>query len=224
MSLATHAFAATPMGGVILGFNPSRFMEAPGPCFSAVVQRTWREDGTIDSARAVLNLLPKTERARILGEYTAMGGGGAARLANDADLFLPFLAQRLPDPSHALTLCRMAMALNRAREAAESFVAPSEDDLRPGGPVRRGRDARMVRFHADPEALIAALAGGSPPPLERSGPVILIAPGLPRFWRVASQAEAALWYRLPASDAPLSLCRRLITEGAVIAGQGSTGW
>ena len=76
----------------------------------------------------------------------------------------------------------------------------------------------MVRFHADPEALIAALAGGSPPPLERSGPVILIAPGLPRFWRVASQAEAALWYRLPASDAPLSLCRRLFTEGAVIAG------
>lgn len=214
MTLTTHAFAATPVGGVILGFDPTRFMEAPSPRFSALVARSWRADRSVDPAGAVLSLLSRMERARLTGEYAVSGGAGMAGLAEETDRFLPFLAQRLPDPSHALTLCRMVMALERARTAAERFVSPEGAATRPGTLVCRGRDARMVRFHADPDAIMEAMNGGVLPPVERSGPVILIAPGLPRLWRVASQAEAALWYRLPATDVPAVLCRRLVAEGA----------
>jgi hypothetical protein len=57
------------------------------------------------AARAVLTLLSDVERRRVVGDYVDQGGGLALFLAAESEAFLAYLAPRLRDPSHALTIC-----------------------------------------------------------------------------------------------------------------------
>jgi hypothetical protein len=56
------------------------------------------------AARSVLALLPDLEKRRVVSDYVDQGGGLALFLAAESEAFLAFLADRLPDPSHALTI------------------------------------------------------------------------------------------------------------------------
>jgi len=81
--------------------------------------------------------------------------------------------------------------------------------------IVRGSHAALVWFHAEPEAVLLALTGADPPPLDVILHPLLIAPGLPGLYRAASAEEAALWTRLPTGDAPSRLIDRLLREGVV---------
>jgi hypothetical protein len=84
------------------------------------------------AGRSVLALIPNPERQRLIAEYVDQGGGLAMFEAVENAAFLDFLVPRLPDPSHALSLCRMGQALARARLAAETFVEPEGRTARAG--------------------------------------------------------------------------------------------
>jgi hypothetical protein len=107
----------------------------------------------------------------------------------------------------------MQQALYRARLGASTFM-PSR---RPAGTclVRRGRHGSLIRFHADPGALLTALNGGSLPPVGLPDHAVLFGPGLPNLFRPATGAEAELWASLPLADASAALIAPLLAEGVV---------
>ena len=185
--------------------------------FTGAVRRSWCELRTLSAARAVLALVPVQERRRLIADYVDCGGGVAAFPATESETLMAFLAQRLPDPSHALTVCRMEMALVRAQAGTVGF-APSKSS---GGRERleMGPCAALVWCHADPGAISLAINGGPVPPMGAPDYPVFFAPGLPNCVRAAMAEEAVLWTRLPTSDMPTGLVRRLLADGVItIAG------
>jgi hypothetical protein len=181
--------------------------------FTMIVRRSWRVHRAATATRAVLSVMPADDRQRLVDEYVDRGGGLEICLEREGETFLAFLAPRLPDPSHALTLCQMHQALIRAR-----LGAPIREQSRRvvgAGPVRRGRHASLVWFHADPGAVVTALTDGKLPPVGPPEHAMLFAPGLPDLFRAATKAEAALWASLPIAEAPPALIAPLLMEGVL---------
>lgn len=185
---------------------------SPGFRFTLSVRRSWCEGRAMMAARSVMMVLPDDERARVVSEYVDAGGGLEWFLATESDRFLAFLAQRLPNPSHALTLCRMAQAIARARAGTEHFVPVVR--AAPGRMVDCGPHASLVWFHANPAAVLAALRGATLPAIGPPQDAVLFAPGLAGLFRLATEAEAALWQLLPQADAGEQIAK-LLAEGVV---------
>jgi len=198
MTMPLDAFqaglGAMVRGEAPIGMAPPVPPDDPGLIFTRKVQRSWCEGRAANAARLTLTLLPVTERRRLTSAYVDAGGGLASFFAREAETFLAFLEARLPDPSHALTLCQMEQALNRARNAADGF---NPGQLEDNALVRGGRAAALVWFRAEPKAVLDALNGGPVPPVGLPEHAMLFAPGLPDLFRPASAEEAALWDSLP---------------------------
>jgi hypothetical protein len=142
-------------------------------------------------------MLPPEQIRQILEEWVNSGGGTASFFATEADAFLDFIAAHLPDPSHALTICRLEQATLRAGEAARRFAAPELSGLAvPGRMLRVGRHAALVRFHGEPHLILAVLEGHPLPPVSSAVVSWLFAPGLDRLSREATAEEITLWERL----------------------------
>lgn len=183
---------------------------SPGFHFTMAVRRSWCEGRSMLAARAVLKLMGDSDRQRLVSEYVNQGGGLAWFKGAERERFLAFLAPRLPDPSHALTICRMSQALAKARRGAATFVPPGQ---RVGdGPVERGSHAELIWFYADPAAFMSALDGDKLPPLGPPSHAVLFAPGIPNLFRIATTAEAVLWDIPAIADAPPALVAALLME------------
>ena len=90
----------------------------------------WSEDRTMIAVRGILTLVPQAERRRLIAEYANRFDGLTIFQPDEREAFLAFLAARLPNPSHALTLCYMNQALIRAHSGAEAFVGPGDRTIR----------------------------------------------------------------------------------------------
>jgi hypothetical protein len=177
--------------------------------FTRQIQRSWCIGRTTIAAKLTLSLLTIEQHRRIVGDWVDAGGGKALDLTSEAAAFLDFVAQRLTDPSHALSVCRMEQAAYRASAVAASFGLPDPallDDERIM--LRVGRNSALVRFFAEPRGLFDAIAARKPlPPLGEKCFPYLFAPGLPTLRRSASKAEARVWDRL-ASPASMKSLRQ----------------
>lgn len=164
-----------PEGAALDALDP--IMDSAGFRFTIEVQRSWCRGRAAKSTRLTLSILDADLRKRLLDTWVASGGGAASVLTAEADAFLDFIASHLPDPSHALTICRLEQATLRASEGTAS----------------------IVHFHADPDQLLAAIAAGRgaalPPVTAEPVVSILFAPGLDGLSRVATVEEVALWNR-----------------------------
>lgn len=185
---------------------------SPGFRFTMTVRRSWCEGRSVVAARAVLKLMPDGGQ-RLVSEYVDQGGGLAWFQATESQRFLSFLEPRLSDPSHALTICRMSQALTRARLGTSTFVPPTPQVG--AGPVERGRHAALVWFYADPDAVMMALNGGTLPPLGPPSQAVFFGPGIKNLFRMATEAEAALWTTLAIADPPPALVEALLLEGVL---------
>lgn len=184
---------------------------SPGFRFTLSVRRSWCEGRAIMAARTAMTILPDDERTRLVSAYVDAGGGLEWFLAAESERFLNFLAWRLPDPSHALTLCRMAQAIALARAGTGRF--PPVEHMA-GRTVDRGPYASLVWFHADPGLVLAALQGAPLPPIGPPQAAVLFAPGIEGWFRVATRDEAALWERLPQANEDEQIAK-LLVEGVV---------
>ena len=198
-------------------------VDSAGFAFTVDVQRSWCAGRAANAARLTLSMLSADERQRLLADWVNAGGGTPSFFAAEADAFLDFIARRLPDPSHALTLCRVEQATLRAREGTLRFAVPDPSRLdAPACILRAGRYAALVRFHAQPQLLLAALEGQPLPPVSRETTPVLFGPGLTGLSRLASGDEVALWERLAAPGALSVLSReghrREAIESLVAAG------
>ncbi|MBV9827224.1 MAG: hypothetical protein JO001_16400 [Alphaproteobacteria bacterium] len=165
--------------------------------FTRAIHRSWCVARAAGAVRMTLSVLAPEQRRRLLDDWVEAGGGNALDVTTEAAGFLDVVAQHLPDPSHALSICRMEQAAYRASAAAACFTPPNPTALNnPWTMLRRGSDAALVRFLAEPRRVFEALAAGEPlPPFEGSFPY-LFAPGLATLRRPATPDETALWDRL----------------------------
>jgi hypothetical protein len=190
--------------------------DSAGFRFTLKVQRSWCRGRAAKGARLTLSILDVDLRQRLLDTWVASGGGAASVLTAEADAFLDFIASHLPDPSHALTICRLEQATLRASEG--TAVLLTQPLPRDGGQCTRigisaGRHAALVHFYADADQLFAAMAARSALPPVTAAPFvsILFAPGLDGLSRVATADDIALWNRLHTSTPPT--LAELLEEG-----------
>lgn len=170
----------------------------PGFRFTISVQRSWCESRAAMAALQTLSLLPPAMRQNLLAGWVDRGGGVTSFFASEAEAFLEFIAGHLPDPSHALSLCRIEQAVHRTNPWTLSFEPPHPALLdRAGTLLRAGAHAALVPIFAAPEDLLSAAQAAAPLPPQAS-PLyhLLFAPGLPRLYRMATSAETELWKRL----------------------------
>lgn len=232
----TATLPIDPPPGVLPGCEElgeiTALVRGPDFAFTRSVQRSWCRGRTAEMAGLTLSMLPGEQRRQLIEGWVEQGGGTALDPALEAEAFLEFVAGHLRNPSHELTVCRTEQAVRRASAASLRFV-PRDPLLLdyPRAALRRSAGAALVRFLADPDRLLAAVATRDPlPPLAAAPFPILFAPGLATLWRPAGQEEARLWDRLAVPGSPAALLRegyarcaisRLFEIGAI---DGSCGW
>ena len=161
------------------------------------IQRSWCESRAATGARLTLSILPQLLRRELIREWVDRGGGTNSFFAAEAEAFLAFIAPRLENPSHALSLCQLEQAVLRAEAVAAQFEPPQPTALDDSAcMVQRGHHAALVVLFAELEQLLAAIEGQGPiPPLSHQQ-MLLVAPGLPGLARAADAAETKLWRAL----------------------------
>lgn len=194
---------------------------------TASIQRSWCESRAATGARLTLSILPLAERRKLICEWVDSGGGTNSFFAAEAAAFLEFIAQRIPDPSHALSLCRLEQAVLRAEAVAAQFVPPDVALLdRPECMVCASPHAAFIAVFAGLQQLLLAIEGKGPVPPLSEPHMLLVAPGLPGLARPADMAEAALWRSLTEPQGvemllhqghELATMEALWTEGAIEA-------
>lgn len=191
--------------------------------FTIAVQESWSVARAGKAARLTLSILPVHKRRRILDDWVRRGGGTSSFHNAEADAFLDYVAEHLPDPSHELTLCKLEKGTHRASEGSRHFVEPDLSRLdAPNCVLRAGRYSLIVPFYAEPKLLLAALDGHPLPPLSRNIISLLFAPGLRGLFREATDEEVTLFKRLANSVEFGTLLReghpRNLIEALLLAG------
>ncbi len=208
--------------------------DEPGFRFTISVQRSWCESRAAMSALQTLSLLTPAMRRSLLTEWVDRGGGVTSFFAGEAEAFLEFIASHLPNPSHALSLCRLEQAVHRTSPWTLSFEPPQPSLLdRTGMLLRAGAHAALVPIFVAPEDLLSAVLAAAPlPPQATPLCHLLFAPGLPRMFRLATPAETELWAqlaRVEAMHAPgigheeRAVVAELLAIGAIDVVQPPTG-
>src|SRR5215831_10304368 len=194
-------------------------VHSPGFLFTRRGQRSWCEGRTVEMGHLTLSTLSTEQRGQLVNEWVDAGGGTVFDPASEAEAFLEFVAARLSDPSHAMTVCRIEQAAYRVSEAALRFKGPDPSLLdRPDAVLCAGKGAALVRFFAEPQRLLAAIETKAPlPPLSERCFLVLFAPGLPRLFRAANNEEAAIWEKLAQPIGVPLLCRNRFTRPAIEA-------
>jgi hypothetical protein len=177
--------------------NLARVIDSAGFRATANVQRSWCESRAASGARLTLSMLPLAQRRELVREWVDCGGGTNSFFAAEAEAFLEFIAPRLDQPSHALSLCRLEQAVLRAEAVTAQFEPPEPGVLDdPACMLRRGHHAALVVVFAEFEQLLLAIEGQGPTPPLSHQQMLLIAPGLPGLARPADAAEIKLWRSL----------------------------
>lgn len=171
--------------------------DTPGFRFTVDVQRSWCAARCTKAAWLALSILPPAQRDDLISSWVKLGGGTASFVASESDAFLEFIAERLNDPSHELTICRMEQATLRASEGARSFLTPPAPEIqKPGIALRVSPYATLVQFHAEPQLLLESLDLNPLPPLSEKSIYVLFAPGLELLSSLATDEEVRLMRRL----------------------------
>jgi hypothetical protein len=184
--------------------------ESPGYQFTVGVQRSWCVGRATNAGYLTLSVLSEDLRDQMLEEWTNCGGGTSSFFAAETEAFLDFIAERLPDPSHGLTACRLEQATMRANEGAAAFTPPDPRLLEePGCVLRRGRHAGVVRFYGEPDRILNGLVNHEslPPVSAKAEVIMLFGPGLERLCCSASPRQMDLWERVGSGEEVSALMR-----------------
>ncbi len=182
------------------------------------VQRWWRKARLRLAIPLSLRLLSRLELDYLVEEYIDTETCNSLFFVPEAKCFQSFLSQREEGNRQLMAVAQFEAALHMANESrqvpAEIFAGPEpaleEMDYRTVM-ITRTAATSLVTFPVDPEKLLGALILNQPLPEsgQQSYP-LLIATGIDRLWRTASDAEADI-LRLCAPSCPLAC---LLDRGA----------
>lgn len=182
---------------------------SPGLKLTSDIQQSWSRGRPVLAAQLTLSLMQKTERDLHIDEWLASGNRSGFFFSTVALNFLTYLGERLPDPSHILSICQFELAAIKAQLGALSSGG-SNTTTENGSEIflRAGPYASLVSFHTDPSLLLDAVSSGRPlPELEDHERYLLFAPGIPGLFRYADEFDAAIW-RLISKPTAASWLRR----------------
>lgn len=191
-----------PLAGLNLDVLESQYLQAVqttrGLLFCKSIQRSWCIGRAAKAAHLTLSFLPENQRQQLLEEWIDSGAGNQSFYDAEAASFLEFIAARLPNPSHELSVCRLEQATLRVGEGKEYFVAPDVAVLNElECKLRRGRYAALVEFYVEPHRLLESLQQHQPlPPLSSEVTPMFLAPGIEQFCHAPSTGEVELWAAL----------------------------
>ncbi|MCW2541516.1 MAG: hypothetical protein JWN95_3241 [Frankiales bacterium] len=131
----------------------------------------------------------------VLDSYLSATVGSTTFRADEARAFLAFVARSVPWEPHLTTALGLETALLAARRPE-----PGERLPRPGW-IGRSNRASLIELPMNPAELLLWGAGRAPRPVTNST-LVLVAPKLPGWFRVAAHREASLWHQ-HAVDRPL---------------------
>jgi hypothetical protein len=160
-----------------------------------------RPDGArrpVNAGLLALSLLPDARRRQLLRAWVDCGDSTDSSVLPEVDSLLDFIAAQLPDPSPALSVCRVEQLTLRANRRSRDFRVPDTARLTPQCRLRRGGDAGAVRFEGAAAGVLRRLLPDGRLPPGSQPPTLLVAPGLAPRVREASLPELALWERLAA--------------------------
>ncbi|MBI3949648.1 MAG: hypothetical protein HY314_04240 [Acidobacteria bacterium] len=184
---------------------------SPGFDITCYIQRWWRETRLQYAAPLTLAALGSDKRAEVLQSYLDQVPPPSLFFAPEALGFLDFVIRAAPQGSHLEAIARFERAMRVAAEAAlmSPRWTPDLAELRPTQTIKRDPAASIMEFAAPPEKLLGALLlGQSLPSSDGHVYLILTAPGLPYWWRPATQDEG----RLFACCQPSATIERLLAE------------
>jgi hypothetical protein len=182
---------------------------SPGFEVTCHIQRWWRETRLKYAAPLTLAALVLDHHREILHEYLDANAPPSLFFAPEALQFLDFAIDRAPEQSHLRAIARFERAIRVAAEAALMSSGQTDEvvNLRPTQPIKQHPAASLVEFASPPERVLGVLLTGEPlPPLDGQSHLILVAPGLPYWWRPATTDEARLF----------NLCQSSITVEQVL--------
>lgn len=205
---------------------------SPGFEVTCYIQRWWRKTRLKYAAPLTLAALGLDQRGEILKTYLDMVPPPSLFFSPEVLGFLDFVSRMAPPGSHLEAIARFERALRIAAEAAilSPGQPPGPAELRSTQTIHQHPAATLVKFTAPPETLLGALlTGQSLPPSDEREYAILVAPGLPYWWRPAAPDEARLFTggqfpitveRLLAdSDGSEPLLRDLLRDAALCVDQ-----
>ncbi|MCJ8157048.1 hypothetical protein [Sphingomonas sp. LaA6.9] len=190
-----HALTRAVCGEMLNGTDRALLgpgMNYAGLGLTARIRQSWCKGRAARAAMLTLSALPSSERAAHLSAWVSAGGGTRAHIQLEAEAFLSFLGGRLADPSDALSLCRLELALVRARRRDDRI--PKGRDLAENTMVRRSPYAAIVNVPASIDRIVADPVDRAR--TQRRGDAeisLLVAPGLAGQLRAATSRERALW-------------------------------
>jgi hypothetical protein len=155
----------------------------------------------VNAGLLALSLLPDALRRQLLRAWVECEDSTESSMPAEADTLLDFIVALLPDPSPALSVCRVEQLTLRANRRSRDFRAPDAARLTPHCRLRRGGDAGIVKFECATAGILHRLLPDRMLPAGSEPPSLLVAPGLAARVREASAPELALWETLavPAS-------------------------
>lgn len=202
-----------------------RTLASAGFRITADIQRSWCEARTARSVALPLAILSVEERCQLVGEWVNQGGGTNSFFEAEGEAFLRFLEQRLPNPSHALTLCQLEQATRKATNVLGRFVPLDVSTICGSKLLTKSPHATLVHFFAEPECLLLTIKGERmTPPLLPTAIPVLVAPGLSgQIFPVDAPQEALLQsletpatvHALIAGGHALGTIEFLVTVGAL---------
>jgi hypothetical protein len=158
----------------------------PGFGVTCHIQRWWRETRLRWTARLTLAALGPARGAQAINDYLSAAPCPSLFFMPEAFGFLDFVARTADESSHAGPVARFERALLALREAnTRSSLQP------PDGTAAARPAAALIEFFAPPVELLGALLSGSElPPVGLQRFPVIVAPGLPHYWRPATREEA----------------------------------
>lgn len=172
-----------------------RIESTPAFNFMCNIQRTWREFRVQTTAPLTLALLEPGRRQEVIDAFISRNPTSSIFFASEALPFLDVAAEMAADVPHVAELAvfeRARLLLGQALASGDPMGGTSELDQKRKVGVHPL--ARVVRFRAPADRVIAAaMRGLAPPPVEDRDYWLLIAARLPNLVRVSEIAEAHLF-------------------------------
>ncbi|MBV8466481.1 MAG: hypothetical protein JO218_11115 [Burkholderiales bacterium] len=178
----------------------------PSVAFLVKAQRSWARFKSGEAAALTLSILDAARREALVEDWIELGGGTDFLIISEANAFLDYIAERLPNPSHELSICRMEQAVHLANGGARSYAPLAVDTALAAPQLIKHTEATLVDFYADPNVLFDCIHGQKPlPPVEAYTASWLIAPGIPGLYQLASAEQVRAMHQLVQATTPQAL-------------------
>jgi hypothetical protein len=197
--------------------------DTPGLGLTSSILRSWNRGRAMKAAPLTLSLLVPSEREKLVADWARSHEARGSFFNAVALHFLTYLLSHLPTGSRAHAVCQFELAVAKADMGSTQMHDVPPEPRQSDTLIKRGHYASLVTFPGDPIEVLNTPPNEALAPADGAQPTLLLfAPGIPGWFRPASQTDCDVW-RLLATPSPWAWLQRRFTPEAVntMASEGS---